>query len=47
MNIGMIILIAVMCVVGIGSTVYIVGSMFYVLGWKIWRKIKHGTPLYD
>lgn len=47
MNIGMWILMAVMCVIGIGSTAYIVGSMVYFLIWKIFRKIKHGTPLFD
>lgn len=47
MNIGMLLLMGVMCVVGIGSTIYIVGSMFYWLVWKIVRKIKNGTPLYD
>ena len=47
MNIGMWILVIFMCVVGLGSTFYIVGSMFWVLGWKICRKIKYGTPLND
>ncbi len=47
MNIGMWILVVFMCVVGLGSTFYIVGSMFYWLAWKLVRKIKHGTPLYD
>lgn len=47
MSIGMWILVVFMCVVGLGSTFYIVGSMFWVLGCKIYRKIKYGTPLYD
>lgn len=47
MNIGMILLMAFMCVVGFGSTCYIVISMCWILGWKICRKIKHGTPLYE
>ena len=47
MNIGMLILIAFMCIVGLGSTAYIIVSMFWILGQKIVRKIKHGTPLYD
>jgi len=47
MNIGMILLMAVMCIIGVGSTIYIVGSMFYYLAWKILRKIRYGTPLYD
>lgn len=47
MNIGMLILIIFMSVIGLGSTFYIVGSMFWVLGFKICRKVKYGTPLYD
>lgn len=47
MNIGMLLLIAFMCIIGLGSTAYIVVSMIWILGWKITRKIKNGTPLYD
>ncbi len=47
MNFGMLLVMIFMCIVGLGSTFYIVGSMFWVLGWKICRKIKNGTPLYD
>ena len=47
MNIGMLLLVIFMCVVGLGSTAYIVVSMFLILGQKIMRKIKYGTPLYD
>ena len=42
--ITVILLIAFMCIVGLGSTFYIVVSMFWILGWKICRKIKNGTP---
>ena len=47
MNLGMLIIIVFMCVVGLGSTAYIVTSMFLILGQKIARKIKYGTSLYD
>ena len=47
MNIGMWIVLAFMCVVGLGSSAYIVGSMIWILAWKVFRKIRFGTPLYD
>ena len=47
MNIGMWILLIFMCLVGAGSTLYIVISMVLILAQKILRKIKNGTPLYD
>ena len=34
-------------IIGLASTFYIVISMFWILGVKIVRRIKHGTPLYD
>ena len=40
MNIGLIIFAIVGSIIGLAST-------FYILGAKIVRKIKHGTPLYD
>ena len=43
----MLLLIIFMCVVGLGSTCYIVVSMFWILGRKIYRKIRYGTPLND
>lgn len=34
-------------VLGIGSLVYIVGSMFVVFFQKLFRKVKYGISLYD
>ena len=47
MNIGLIIFAVFGSLVGMLSTLYIVVSLFWILGYKIWRKVKHGTPLYD
>lgn len=47
MNIGMLLIIIFECVAGVASTLYIVVSMFAVLGYKIFRKIKYHMPLYD
>ena len=37
----------IVSIFGLASTFYIVISMFWILGVKIVRRIKHGTPLYD
>ena len=47
MNIGLIIFAIIGSIIGLASTFYIVISMFRILGVKIVRRIKHGTPLYD
>ncbi len=47
MNIGLIIFAIFGSLVGLLSTFYIVISLFWILGYKILRKVKHGTPLYD
>lgn len=47
MNIGFIIFAIFGSLVGLLSTLYIVVSLFWILGYKVWRKAKHGTPLYD
>ena len=47
MNIGLIIFAIIGSIIGLASTFYIVISMFWILGVKIVRRIKHGTPLYD
>ncbi len=47
MNIGLILLIIFECIIGVSATLYIVVSMFAVLFYKIGRKIKYHTPLYD
>ena len=43
MNIGLIIFAIIGSIIGLASTF----SMFWILGVKIVRRIKHGTPLYD
>ena len=47
MNIGLVIFAIFGSVIGLASTLYIVISMFWILGVKIVRKIKNGTPLSD
>lgn len=47
MNIGSILVVILMSVVGAGSTICIVLSMFWILGKKIYRKIRYGASLYD
>ncbi len=45
MNILNILIVAVMCILGIGSSLAIVGYMVVILAQKIYRKIRLGTPL--
>ncbi len=47
MNIGMIIVIGLMALLGGGSTIYIVVSFVGILMQKIYRKIRYGASLYD
>ena len=47
MNIGMLIIIGLMALIGGGSTIYIVVSFVGILCWKIYRKIRFGASLYD
>ena len=47
MNIGMILLMIVGAGVAIFTTGYLVVSIFAVIGYKIMRKIKYGTSLYN
>lgn len=47
MNIGSYLIIGFMCIVGAGSTLCIVVSMFAILAKKIYRKIRYGASLYD
>lgn len=47
MNIGMIIIIGLMALLGGGSTIYIVVSFVGILLQKIYRKIRYGASLYD
>lgn len=46
-NIANIILIALMGLIGGGSSLCIIGYMLVVLAQKIVRKIRFGTPLYN
>ena len=34
-------------IIGVGSSLYIVGSLIATIIYKIMRKIKNGTPLFD
>lgn len=47
MNIGVLLLVIVGGSAGALSTLYIVFSLFGTLGFKIFRKIKYGTSLFN
>lgn len=47
MNIFMIIIFLFEVVMGVASTLYLIVSLFVVLGYKIMRKCKYGMSLYD
>lgn len=47
MNIFMILFFIFEAVIGVASSLYILGSLFVVLGYKIIRKCKYGCSLYD
>ena len=47
MNIGLIIFAIFGSIVGLLSTLYIVVALFVILGYKIYRKAKFHTPLYN
>ena len=47
MSIGMIIVMVVGAALALFSTGYIVLSLFGVLGYKIYRKIRYGAKMYD
>lgn len=47
MNIGLIILLIVGGGISIVTTLYLIVSMFAVIGFKIFRKIKYGISLYN
>ena len=46
-NLGLWIIIIIGGVSGIGSSLYIVFSLFGTLGYKIYRKIRFGISLYQ
>ena len=47
MNPFMYIVIVFAVVVGVGSTLAIILTLFGTIGFKIYRKIKYGNSLYD
>ena len=47
MNIFMIIFFIFEAAMGLASTLYLIVSLFVVLGYKIMRKFKYGMSLYD
>ncbi len=47
MNIGLLILIVIGGAAGGLSTLYIAVSLFGILGYKIYRKIRYGMSLYS
>lgn len=47
MNIGMYLLIFFGGATGLLSTLFIVVSLFWTIGYKIFRKIKYKASLYD
>ena len=47
MNLFMIIFFLFEAVIGLASTLYLIVSLFVVLGYKIMRKCKYGLSLYD
>lgn len=47
MNIGILLLIVVGGAAGGLSTLYLLVSFLWVLGLKIYRKVKYGASLYD
>ena len=47
LNIFSILIVVGMCIMGIGSSVAIVGYMFVTIAQKIYRKVRYGISLYD
>lgn len=47
MNIGLILIVILGGALGALSTLYIVLSLFWTLGFKIVRKVRYGMSLYD
>ena len=46
MNIGMILLMIIGAGLAIATTGYLVVSIFAVIGYKLFRKIKYGTSMF-
>ncbi len=47
MNPFMWLLVIIGSVAGVGTTLYIIVSLFAVLGYKIYRRVKYHIPLCD
>ena len=47
MNIFSLILTIIFCLLGLGSSIAIVGYMLIIIVQKIFNKIAHGASLYD
>lgn len=47
MNIGYILFFALEVLAGALSSLYLFVSLFFVIGQKIYRKVKYGASLYD
>lgn len=46
-NILYYLIVAIMCILGVGSVVAIVGYMFIIIIQKFYRKLRYGTCLFD
>lgn len=46
-NILYYLIVAIMCILGVGSVVSIVGYMFIIIIQKFYRKIRYGNSLFD
>ena len=47
MNIGSLIITIILSILGVGSSLVIIGYMLLIIAQKIYRKIAHGASLYD
>ena len=46
-NILYYLIVAIMCILGVGSVVAIVGYMFVIIIQKFYRKLRYGNSLFD
>lgn len=47
LNIFSVLIVVIMCVMGIGSSVAIIGYLLVTIAKKIYRKMRYGISLYD
>lgn len=47
LNIFSILIVAIMCLMGMGSSLAIIGYMIVIIAKKIYRKVRYGVSLYD